>query len=83
MVLKSIWVYCYLTIITQQDFKDLFNFYALHTYHSRFIPEGVAEASQIFFRNAHVLTKILIAMRNTADVTGGKPIAVYLRRKIY
>jgi hypothetical protein len=27
----------------------------LHTYHSRFIPEVVAEASYIFFRDAHVL----------------------------
>jgi hypothetical protein len=49
----------------------------IHTYHSRFIPEGVAEASQIFFRGTHVLPKYL-AMRNTADVTGGKPIAVLL-----
>jgi hypothetical protein len=29
-------------------------------YHSRFIPEGVADASQVFLR----------------DMTGGKPIAV-------
>jgi hypothetical protein len=36
---------------------------ALHTYHSRFIPEGVA-ASQIFLRDAHVLPKLPI--RNTA-----------------
>jgi hypothetical protein len=27
------------------------------TYHLRFIPEGVAEASQIFLREAHVLSK--------------------------
>jgi hypothetical protein len=26
-----------------------------HTYHSRFIPEGVAEASQIFLRDPHVV----------------------------
>jgi hypothetical protein len=42
---------------------------------SRFIPEGVAEASQIFLRDAHALPKYL-AMRNTTDMTGGKPIAV-------
>jgi hypothetical protein len=44
---------------------------SLHTYHSRFIPEGVAEASQAstFFQN-------YLAMSNTADITGGKPIAV-------
>jgi hypothetical protein len=35
----------------------------------------VAEASQIFLRDAHVLRKCL-AMKNTAVVTGGKPIAV-------
>jgi hypothetical protein len=39
----------------------------IHTYYSRFIPEGVAEVSQIY------------SMRNTADVTGGKPIAVLLQ----
>jgi hypothetical protein len=37
-----------------------------HTYHSHFIPEGVAEASQ----------NVLRAVRNIADVTDGKPIAV-------
>jgi hypothetical protein len=31
----------------------------IHTYHSRFIPEGLAEASQMFFRDAHILTKLL------------------------
>jgi hypothetical protein len=49
----------------------------IHTYHSRFIPEGVAEISQIFLRDTHVLQKL--AMRNTADETGGKPIAVLLQ----
>jgi hypothetical protein len=31
----------------------------IHTYHSRFFPEGVAEAFQIFLRDAHVLPKLL------------------------
>jgi hypothetical protein len=31
----------------------------IHTYHSRFIPERVAEASQIFLRDAHVLSKLV------------------------
>jgi hypothetical protein len=48
----------------------------LHTYHSRLIPEGVAEASQIFLRDAHVLPKWF---SYTADVTGGKPITVWLQ----
>jgi hypothetical protein len=30
-----------------------------HTYGSRFIPEEVAETSQIFLRDAHVLPKLL------------------------
>jgi hypothetical protein len=43
------------------------------TYHSRFIPERVEEV----FWNTHVLLKL--AVKNTADVTGGKPIAVSLQ----
>jgi hypothetical protein len=59
------------------------------TYHSRFIPVGVAEVTQIFPRNAHVLPKLfsyeLLAklFSNTGDVTGGKPIEVYLRWKSF
>jgi hypothetical protein len=30
-----------------------------HTYHSGFIPEGLADASQILLREAHVLPKLL------------------------
>jgi hypothetical protein len=50
-----------------------------HTYNSRFIPEGVAEASHIFLLDAHVLPKLLSyeLWENTADVTGSKPIAVW------
>jgi hypothetical protein len=33
-------------------------FMQTHTYHSRFIPEGAAEASQIFLRDAHILPKL-------------------------
>jgi hypothetical protein len=44
--------------------------YVIHTYHSRFIPEEVAEASWVSLPDAHVL-------QNTADGTGGKPIAVW------
>jgi hypothetical protein len=49
----------------------------INTYHSRFIPEGVAELSQIFLRDTYVLSKL--AIKNTADVTGGKPISVLLQ----
>jgi hypothetical protein len=45
----------------------------IHTYHSRSIPEGVAEASQILLCDPRFI------MTNTADVTGGKPIAVWLQ----
>jgi hypothetical protein len=48
-----------------------------YTYHSRFIPEGIAEVSQIFLRDTHVLPKLV--MTCTADVAGGKPIAVLLQ----
>jgi hypothetical protein len=30
----------------------------IHTYHSRFIPEGATEASRIFLKDAHDLTII-------------------------
>jgi hypothetical protein len=49
-----------------------------HTHHSRFIPERVAEVSQIFLRDTHVLLT-LISYEERADVTGGKPIAVILQ----
>jgi hypothetical protein len=42
------------------------------------IPEGVAVVSQIFLLNTHVLPK-LVSVKNTADVTGGKPSAVLLQ----
>jgi hypothetical protein len=31
----------------------------IHTYHSRYIPGGVAEVSQIFPRDTHVLPKLV------------------------
>jgi hypothetical protein len=49
---------------------------SIHTYPSRFIPKGVAEASQIVLRDAHVFKNYLAMRNNTTDVTGGKPIAV-------
>jgi hypothetical protein len=45
------------------------------TYHSRFIPEGVAEVSQIFLRETHVLPK-LASYEEHCRRTGGKSIAV-------
>jgi hypothetical protein len=52
----------------------------LHTYHSRFIPEGVAEVSQIFLRDTHVLPKLVSYKEHYyTDVTGGKTIAVLLQ----
>jgi hypothetical protein len=50
--------------------KNIFYIHTyIHTYHPRFIPEGVACISNV----------PSLAMRNTADVTGGKPIAVLLQ----
>jgi hypothetical protein len=56
---------------------------SIHTYIPWFIPEGVAEASQIFLRDTFY--QHYLAVRNTADVTSGKPdlVAVYLRCKCY
>jgi hypothetical protein len=36
------------------------NLHTYITYHSRFIPKGEAEASQMFLRDAHVLPKLFI-----------------------
>jgi hypothetical protein len=38
---------------------DLISNIYIHTYHSRFIPDGVAEVSQIFLRDTHVLPKLV------------------------
>jgi hypothetical protein len=48
------------------------------TYHSRFIPEKVAEASQIFLRDALVLPRLL-SYEEHCRRKGGKPIAVCLQ----
>jgi hypothetical protein len=47
----------------------------IHTYLSRFIPERIAEISPIFFQDTYILPNLL-ALKSTADVTGGKSIAV-------
>jgi hypothetical protein len=39
--------------------EGLYVYTYIHTYRSRFIPEGVAEASQIFIRDTHVLPKLV------------------------
>jgi hypothetical protein len=54
--------------------RDIIHTYIQYTYHSRVIPEGVAVASQIIPRDAFYQNDL--SMRNTADVIGGKPIAV-------
>jgi hypothetical protein len=48
-----------------------------HTYHSRLIPKGVAEESQILETPTSYQNDL--SMRDTSDVTGGKPIAVLLK----
>jgi hypothetical protein len=45
----------------------------IHTYYSRFIPEGVAEA---YSTETPTSFQNYLAMSNTADVTGSKPIAI-------
>jgi hypothetical protein len=56
--------------------KFLDNDTYIHTTHALSPYIGVAEASQIFLRDAHVLPKLLLAMNNTANATGGNPLAV-------
>jgi hypothetical protein len=54
-------------------YYNIYNYHIyiiIHTYHSRYIPQGVAEASQIFLRHVHVYQNDL-AMKNAARVTGG------------
>jgi hypothetical protein len=48
----------------------------MHTYYSRFIPEGVADSSQIF-SEIPTFCQYHLAMIYTED-SGGKPIAVHL-----
>jgi hypothetical protein len=48
----------------------------IHTCHSRFIPEGVAEASQIYLQVNHILSNRL-SYEEIAYVTNGKPITVW------
>jgi hypothetical protein len=54
----------------------------IHTYYSRFILEGVPDASQILKPNQITYYSLLqfyqnyLPMRNTVDVKGGKSIAV-------
>jgi hypothetical protein len=50
----------------------------IHTYHSRFIPEGVAEVSQIFLRDTHVLPK-LVRYEEHCRRDRCEPIAVLLQ----
>jgi hypothetical protein len=53
-------------------------FIGIHTYHARYIPKRVAEASQILLREAHILPK-LFGYEKFCTCIGGKPIAVNLR----
>jgi hypothetical protein len=52
----------------------LYRYRLIHTYHSRFIPEGVAEVSQIFLQDTHVLPKL--ASYEEHCRRDSKPIAV-------
>jgi hypothetical protein len=45
-------------LFSVQEYLEVSDLY-IHTYHSRFIPEGVAELSQIFLRDTHVLPKLV------------------------
>jgi hypothetical protein len=40
-----------------------------HTYHSRFIPKRVSEASQIFLRDTHVLQKLQMKKQKNISIS--------------
>jgi hypothetical protein len=44
---------------SKPDIGIFFSDRDIHTYHLRFIPEGVVEVSQIFLRDSHVLPKLV------------------------
>jgi hypothetical protein len=48
----------YMSVLTENFRKMNFMSLYIHTYHSRYIPEGVAEASQIFLPGPR-FTKII------------------------
>jgi hypothetical protein len=84
-----------LTIVPHEHYFPC-QFKKIRTYHSHFIPEGVAEPSQIGLSEMPMIPlcgvavvvgvseesetptsyQNYLATRDTADVTGGKPIAV-------
>jgi hypothetical protein len=57
--MKSLKVKFCLIKLNQILFVHSYNIFILHTYHSCLIAEGVAEVSQIFLQDAHVLLKLL------------------------
>jgi hypothetical protein len=55
---RAIQIY-YLSLLGQIPRILIVQYTYIHTYHSRFIPERVAEVSQIFLRDTHVLPKFV------------------------
>jgi hypothetical protein len=56
------YVFCttnYRTLKLQNKKANIKIYIRMYVYHSRFIPEGVAEVSQIFLRDTHVLLKLV------------------------
>jgi hypothetical protein len=46
-----------LILLQNKFYTSSYNY--IHKHHSRLVPEGVSEASQLFLRDAHVLPKWL------------------------
>jgi hypothetical protein len=59
LLLKQLLLFGFFLSISSKAIMIFFSstFY-MNTYHSRFIPEGVAEASQVFFQDAQALPKL-------------------------
>jgi hypothetical protein len=55
------------------------SFTCVYTYHSRFIPERLAEVSQIFLRDSHVLPKLVSYEEHCRLDRWCRPIAVLLQ----
>jgi hypothetical protein len=68
LLIKNIILLLYI-VITHVDIKELF-----YIYHARVIPEGVAGVA--YYSETATFYQNYLALTNTADVTGGKPIAV-------
>jgi amino acid permease len=58
-VVAIIATHCVRILVRNLSYTSFYTFKYIHTYYSRFIPERVAEVSQIFLRDTLVLPKLV------------------------